>query len=88
MGRQGVSSTKLPTSNAVNDRSKTGPIGNRQIYERLKSLKVGEGLTVGRSEWKGRSPPTQNLQYTSRYRGEFAVSRLEGGTGWLIVKLR
>jgi hypothetical protein len=42
-----------PTSDAVNDRMKTGPIGNRQIYDRLKSLKAGEGLTVGRSGGRG-----------------------------------
>jgi len=71
---------------AVNDRKKmTGPIGNRRIYQRLHSLKVGEVLTLKSSDWKGRTPPI-DLHYNARYRGQFLVSRITNG--WTILRLK
>jgi len=66
---------------------KTGPIGNRHVYRRLHSLKVGEVLTLRTSEWKAATPPT-HLRYNATYRGQFSVRELEDKTGWLIVRLK
>jgi hypothetical protein len=66
---------------------KTGPIGNRHVYRRLQSLKVGEVLTLKTSEWKAATPPT-HLRYSPTYRGQFSVRELEHGTGWLIARLK
>jgi uncharacterized protein (DUF2249 family) len=65
----------------------TGPIGNRRIYDRLKSLKVGQKLKLELSEWKGHTTP-QCLNWNPRYQGQFTVRRLEDGTGWVVMRLK
>jgi len=34
------------------------PIHHRSIYEKLRDLKFGQGITIARSEWMARTPPT------------------------------
>jgi uncharacterized protein (DUF2249 family) len=65
----------------------TGPIGNRRIYDRLKSLKVGQELKLEISEWKGHTTP-QSLNWNPRYQGQFTVRRLADGTGWVVMRLK
>jgi hypothetical protein len=76
MGDKLISNTKM-----------SGPMGNRAIYEKIRALKVGEELTVNRSEWKTMTPPTAILHNPS-YCGQFSVRRLDERAGWVIVRLK
>jgi hypothetical protein len=66
----------------------TGSLANRKVYERLRSMRVGEEFLLRSSEWKTPTEPTHTIRYSPHYRGRFSVTRLEDGTGWLIVRLK
>src|SRR5450631_921242 len=65
----------------------TGPIRNRAIYNTLRALKVGEELTINRSEWRTRTLPPAALIIPG-YRGQFEVKWLEDGDGWRVLRLK
>jgi len=67
-------------------RMKTGPIRHRAIYEKLRALKIGEEITIARSEWRARTPPTSALVYARNHRGKFVVRKLVDRAGWLVVR--
>jgi hypothetical protein len=65
----------------------TGPIRNRAMYDRLRALKVGQELTIKRSEWRTQTIPPATLGIP-KYRGQFEVSWLEDGDGWRVVRVK
>src|SRR5580704_10242650 len=40
---------------------KYGPIATRHVYERMRSLQVGEAFTVERDEWPMPTPPQRQI---------------------------
>jgi hypothetical protein len=64
-----------------------GPIRNRAIYNTLRALKVGEELTIMRSEWKMQTIPPATLR-APRHKDQFEVRWLEDGDGWLVVRVK
>jgi hypothetical protein len=65
----------------------TGPIRNRAVYDTIRGLKVGEELTIKRSEWRTQTIPTAAFSIP-KYRGQFEVKWLEDGDGWRVVRLK
>jgi hypothetical protein len=65
----------------------TGPIRNRAVYETIRALKVGEELTIKRSEWRALTLPPAAL-LNAGYRGQFDVRWLDDGDGWLVVRVK
>jgi hypothetical protein len=65
----------------------TGPIRNRAVYNTLRALKVGQELTIKRSEWRTQTLPPAALVIPG-YRGQFDVTWLEDGDGWRVVRLK
>jgi hypothetical protein len=67
---------------------KNGPIATRPVYERMRSLRVGEAFTVERKEWQVATSPKDSIGKNARYRDHFKVEELEGGKGWLIARVK
>jgi hypothetical protein len=65
-----------------------GLIATRPVYERMRSLQVGEAFTVAPKEWPIATPPTATIGKNVRYRDHFKVEALEGGKGWRISRVR
>jgi hypothetical protein len=65
----------------------TGPIRNRAVYDTLRAMKVGEELTIRRSEWRTQTIPPASFSIP-KYRGQFEVKWLEDGDGWRVVRLK
>jgi len=65
-----------------------GPIATRHVYERMRSLRVGETFTVERHEWKVATSPKESIGKSARYRDHVKVEELEGGKGWLISRVK
>jgi hypothetical protein len=66
----------------------TGPFATRLIYDRLRSLEVGEGFTLAYSEWKVATPPDQNILSNPKYAGRFTISPSKDSKGWLIARIK
>ena len=58
------------------------------MYDRLKTLQVGEEFTLKLSEWKSATPPTDSIGHSRRYRDCFQVRELEVGKGWVITRVK
>jgi hypothetical protein len=65
-----------------------GPIATRHVYERMKSLQVGEAFTVEWKDWRAATPPTDTMGKSARYRDHFKVEELDGGRGWRITRVK
>jgi hypothetical protein len=65
-----------------------GAIATRHIYERMRSLRVGEAFTLERKEWKVPTSPKDSISKNSRYRDHFKVEELERGEGWVISRVK
>jgi hypothetical protein len=65
-----------------------GPVATRHIYERMRSLQVGEAFTVKWNDWGTSSPPNETIRRSPRYREYFKVEGLDGGKGWRITRIR
>ena len=66
----------------------TGPIATRHVYDRMKSLQVGEAFTVEWKEWRAATPPTITIGRSPRHRDHFKVEELVGGKGWRISRVK
>ena len=65
-----------------------GPIATRHVYERMRSLRVGEAFTAECEEWKVPTSPKDSIGKNLRYRDHFKVEELERGKGWRISRVR
>jgi len=65
-----------------------GPIATRPVYERMRSLQIGEAFTVAWKDWRAATPPTETIGKSARYRDHFKVDELDGGMGWRISRVR
>jgi hypothetical protein len=65
-----------------------GLIATRPVYERMRSLQVGEAFTVAPKEWPIATPPTATIGKSARYRNHIKVEELDGGRGWRISRVR
>ena len=65
-----------------------GPVATRHIYERMRSLQVGEALTLKLKEWETPTPPNETIGRSPLYREYFKVEGLDGGKGWRITRIR
>ena len=65
-----------------------GPIATRKIYDRMRSMQVGEEFALKRSEWKVATSPVVSIGKSAKYRYDYTVSELADGTGWVIVRIR
>jgi len=58
------------------------------VSGRLKSLKVGEGLVVKRSEWKAKYVPSKIARRLEKQYGwKFRTGRLTDNSGWLLQRM-
>jgi hypothetical protein len=60
----------------------------RPVYQRMRSLQVGEAFTVAPKEWPIATPPTDTIGKNVRYRDHFKVEQLDGGKGWRITRFK
>ena len=65
-----------------------GPIATRKIYDRVRSMQVGEELTVKWEEWAMATPLSDAILKSPTYRDEYKVRELEGGKGWMITRVK
>jgi len=65
-----------------------GPIATRKIYDRMRSMQVGEEFALKRSEWKVATSPVDSIGKSAKYRDDYTVRELADGTGWVIVRVR
>jgi hypothetical protein len=76
-------------TNIFNRPSKpNGPIATRHVYDRMKSLQVGEAFTVEWKQWRAATSPKDSIGKSRRYRDHFNVEELDGGKGWRISRVR
>ena len=66
----------------------TGPVATRHIYDRMRTLQVGEAFTVKWNEWGTPTPPNETIKRSPRYREHFKIEELDGGKGWLISRVK
>ena len=69
-------------------RKSNGAIATRHVYERMRSLRVGEAFTLEWKEWKVPTSPKHSIGQNARYRDHFKVEELEGGKGWVISRVK
>jgi len=69
-------------------RSSYGPMATRRVYERVRSMKVGEELTLSANDWRSATSPMHAIGRSERYRDNFKVRELEGGGGWVISRVK
>jgi hypothetical protein len=60
---------------------------NRAMYETIRALKVGEEMTIKRSEWSTVTLPPAALNIRD-YRSQFEVRWLEDGDGWRVIRVK
>jgi hypothetical protein len=73
----------------VNDPPKSlGPFATRHVYERVRSLQVGEEFTLELSEWKSATAPTITIGNNRSFRDRIKVTELGDRKGWLISRLK
>jgi hypothetical protein len=60
---------------------------NRTIYNTLRALKVGEELTIKRSEWKAQTLPSATLR-APVHKDQFEVRWLDDRNGWRVVRVK
>jgi hypothetical protein len=68
--------------------NRTGPIANREVYEKIRALRIGNRLAVPRSAWIGKTPLGHTLNNNPNYRGRFSVCTSDDKSGWVIVRLK
>ncbi len=62
----------------------------REIWltAKLKELPIGEGITLKRTEWKAKYPPTQVARkLEKKYNWKFRTGRLLDNSGWLLQRV-
>jgi hypothetical protein len=65
-----------------------GLIATRPVYNRMRSLQVGEAFTVAPQDWPIATPPTDTIGKNARYRAHFKVEELDRGRGWRIIRVK
>lgn len=63
---------------------------NKEIFEVLHGLQMGESILLPKDEWKGKTPPSMSIAGTFRAnRGvkRFSVFQTEEKTAWLITRI-
>lgn len=65
-----------------------GPMATRGVYERVRSLQVGEEFTLKASEWSSATSPVESIGKSARYRDYYTVRELSDGKGWVISRIK
>jgi hypothetical protein len=74
---------------ALKDRPKSlGPFATRHVYERVRSLRVGEEFTLKLSEWGSATAPTITIGNNRSFRDCIKVRELGDRKGWLISRVK
>lgn len=60
---------------------------NNPVLDFLKTISVGEGVIVTRTEWKKKTKPGVIISGTFRDGRRFSTRQLADESGWLIVRL-
>jgi hypothetical protein len=65
-----------------------GPIATRKIYDRMRSMQVGEEFALKRSEWRVATSPVDSIGKSAMYKHDYTVRELADGTGWVIARVK
>jgi hypothetical protein len=73
----------------LNDFPKSqGPFATRHVYERVRSLQVGEEFTLTVSEWKSATAPTITIGNNRSFKDYIRVTELGDHKGWRISRVK
>lgn len=64
-----------------------GPTLNKEIYQLLHDLKVGDSVIVDKEDWKGKDKFGHAIHSSLSLRGRFSCRTLEDNSGWLVVRI-